>query len=92
MESEVSLKPSAMMAWPVAFAACRLGLVNIDENAVARDVAAASVKQVLVGYGCHHVGGCARTPAAKTGRRRALICMVVVLFFVRVTSGSDRMI
>lgn len=30
IESDVSLKPSARMAWPVALAACRSGLVSMD--------------------------------------------------------------
>lgn len=66
------------MAWPVALAADRSGFVNMELNASARDVAAASVKQVLVGRGCHQPGRCglARAPAASTGRRRALSCMV----------------
>lgn len=66
------------MAWPVALAADRSTLVNMELKACASDVAAASVKQVLVGRGCHH-GGLARTPAANTGRRRVLSCMVRVL-------------
>jgi hypothetical protein len=63
------------MAWPVAFAADRSTFVNMELKAYANDEAAASVKQVLLGRGCHQ-GGLARTPAAKTGRRRALSCMV----------------
>jgi len=51
----------------------------MELNASASDVAAASVKQVLVGLGCHHGGGCAKTPAAKTGRRKAVSCIFAVL-------------
>jgi hypothetical protein len=67
------------MAWPVALAADRSGLVNMELKASASDVAAASVKQVLVGRACHQGGGPARTPTANTGRRRVLSCMVKVL-------------